>query len=245
MYNNEKIGVGLITYNRKNSFLQILNKVKSCSYIDEIIVVKNKNIDYGNIDYKNIKYINILDDVGVGACKNIALKYLHKNQCCHYFLIEDDNLIIDNDVFKKYIDTAKIFNLGHLIFGNIFDGITKKFLLPKFSIELNNSAIDIYDRLNGGFCYFSKEVIENVELFDENFINCLEHIEHTYRISKARFYTPFFWFADIHNSNKYLKHSDDGKISTITGINNEYLNLKNAMEYFIKKYGYPINMIHH
>ena len=79
MYNNEKIGVGIITYNRPEKFIRLYNQVVSANDVDLIVVVKNKDVDYGASDPKNIsngklRYFNILGDVGVGKCKNQALQ---------------------------------------------------------------------------------------------------------------------------------------------------------------------------
>lgn len=132
MYNNGKIGVGILTYNRQDKFLRLLKQVLDVEYIDNIIVVKNKTIEYPEFDafayeLNDIRYSFkcIPEDVGVGACKNAALQHMIDAKCDHIFLIEDDVLIKNADVFKRYIDTAKAFKLGHLNFCGSFDNFTK------------------------------------------------------------------------------------------------------------------------
>jgi len=59
--------------------------------------------------------------------------------------------------------------------------------------------------LHGGFVYFTKKCLEMAGLFDElHYINAVEHIDHTYRIIRMGMYTPFWRFADIHDSGRYL-----------------------------------------
>lgn len=96
--------------------------MKSTVDVDEIVIVKNKDFDYSRFlehikNDINTKFIVVLDDLGVGHCKNEAFKYLLDKKCEHIFLIEDDTVIKNADVFKKYINTAKAFNIGHLTYG--------------------------------------------------------------------------------------------------------------------------------
>ena len=96
--------------------------MKSAGVVDEIVVVKNKDFDYSSFlehikDDVDSKFITVFDDLGVGYCKNEAFKHLLSKKCEHIFIIEDDTVIKNIDVFKKYIDTAKAFNVGHLTYG--------------------------------------------------------------------------------------------------------------------------------
>ena len=213
MHNNQKIGVGLLTYNRKDLFKQLFDTVKSIDYIDEICVVKNKDVDYDNIFDNlspNIRYINVKDDLGIGYCKNQALIHLLETKCDHIFLIEDDIKIKNVDVFKVYIDTAKTFNLGHLNW-NTLPSVTNN---PTYSITYNNSVIDITFRLCGCFSYFSYDALLHVGLIDDiHYVNALDHCEHAYRFNIMGYTTPFYAFADIHNAFEYL--DECGEVTTI------------------------------
>lgn len=212
MYNNEKIGVGIVTYNRKESYNRLINIVKSNSDIDYTVTVKNKNIDYGEFDpsihsNNNIFHFNVIEDLGVGYCKNICIKTLLKHECDHIFLIEDDINIKNPEVFKQYINTAKAYRLQHLNFCMAWDSITKKYLMPSYSLQNNDGVkLSIFDRLCGDFEYFTANVIQQVGLFDaKHYINALEHAEHTYRIAMSGYTTPFNAFADIYNSTEYIE----------------------------------------
>ena len=54
MIDNEKVGVGIVTCNRKDSFKALFDKVKSCGAVDVIAVVKNKDFDYGDYAPHNL-----------------------------------------------------------------------------------------------------------------------------------------------------------------------------------------------
>jgi len=118
MHSNDFLGVGIVTCNRKDSFMRLFDEVNSNDIVDYISVVKNKEFDYGDYEPslladRSLKTTtqNVKEDVGVGYCKNICLKQLIEKKCKHIFLIEDDINIKNDDVFKYYIDTAKSFNL--------------------------------------------------------------------------------------------------------------------------------------
>lgn len=249
MYNSEKIGVGIITYNRPQQFNILINSIKDINIIDSIVIIKDKNIDYKQYDPKNfknkkIKYFNLLTSNCVASCKNKALTMLIEENCDHIFLIEDDVIIKNTNVFKEYINTAKQFNIGHLNFCSRWSNQTQKFEKPIYSIKYLNYTLDFYRNLCGMFEYFTKDTLIKVGLMnDKDYINALEHVEHTYRICLADLYIPkFHLFADIHNSFDYLE--DGGKITTIPTNNSNYnINLINAFNAFTQTYGIKINQL--
>lgn len=251
MYNNEKIGIGIITCNRKDQYNNLLDQIKTTQIVDHIITVKNRDFDYDQYDpsiicnSNNCQFKLISKDIGVGFCKNECLKTLVDLKCDHIFLIEDDINIKNNEVFKKYIDTAKSYNLQHLNFCMAWDSITKKYLLPAYSINnKDNIKLSVFSRLCGDFEYFTREVIQQVGLFDaKNYINALEHAEHTYRIAVRGYTLPFQSYADIYNSVEYLE--DTGIESSIQRDEQLYnRRLSHACNHFNITYGRSIGQMH-
>lgn len=246
MINNEKVGVGIVTCNRKESFYALCTKILSLDYIDYVVVCKNKDINYGDfcpstiINNKFI-YINVLDDLGVGHCKNKCLIKLLELNCDHLFIIEDDVEIIDEIVFEKYVMTAKHFKLGHLNWNtlpNLQNNTT-------YTINADGYSLAISSRLCGCFSYFSRNALMFCGLFDEfHYINALEHVEHTYRLSLMNFTTPFYAFAGVTNSELWLTNIGENGQSTInygTDIYNK--RLQNASNYFNFVYKHTLSTI--
>lgn len=247
MYNNEKIGVAIITYNRQQKFKRLYDSLQKIDYIDNIIIIKHKNIDYHQNDPKFINnskvlYKNILDNCGVGHNKNEAIKLLLQQNIDHIFIIQDDVLIKKEEVFKQYIDTAKKFNIQHLNFcSRLLNNIQQK---PIFTLNINqNYGLDFYKNLCGMFEYFTKKCIEQVGLMNQRYINALQHVEHTYRICLHNMYIPkFHLFADIKNSFDYLE--DTGNETTIQNKSEQYKqNLMNAFNLFKQTYGIQVNQL--
>lgn len=248
MYKEKKIGVGIITYNRPEKFFNLYKQIKDHKNIDQIVIIKNKDIDYKEKSPQKIinektKYFNILGDVGVGACKNQALRFLLQNNCDHIFLIEDDIRIKNYNVFKQYINTAEEFDIGHLNFCGRWMPEQNQFQQPYYTINSPKYGLEFYTNLCGFFEYFTKEVLLNVGLMDERYINALQHAEHTFRICQKGYYVPgFHAFADIKDSQQYLE--DLGKNTTIENKSQLYKQrLTNAFNLFKETYGFQINQI--
>ena len=125
MYNNKKIGVGIVTCNRKDSFKNLFKQIKNNNIIDFICVVKNKDYDYADSDpfllcnEHNTYYKHVKDNCGVGFCKNTCLKKLLDEQCDYLFIIEDDIHIKNDNVFAEFIKVSEYFNIEHLNWNNI------------------------------------------------------------------------------------------------------------------------------
>jgi GT2 family glycosyltransferase len=213
-----KIGVGIITCNRSEFFRECFNSLPK-EKIDEIVVIND-----GNPLPFDISKGVVLDNpknIGVGKSKNRALKYLVEHNCDYIFLIEDDMLIKRDDVFDAYINAYKQSGIHHFNYGpgspfnrkqtiQNFD-LHNRHLLdqhsepnPKMIVDYKNAKIALYEHTVAMFSFFTKEVIEKVGYIDEEYYNAWEHVDHTYRIIKAGYHPPFWWFADIANSDQYL-----------------------------------------
>lgn len=251
MLNGEKIGIGIITCNRKESFIKLFSSICKCEYIDCISIVKNLDYDYGEYDPSKlssdnkileIKYNHIKERLGIAHNKNVAIDALIEYGCDHIFIIEDDILMKNTDVFKKYIETAKEFNLEHLNFGRSFDTMVQHtWLKPFATIVGKNHKLDLFNRLSGDFSYFTKNALLKAGKYNEKYINALDHCEHTFRMSLLGFYTPFFAFADIENSTDYIE--DTGTTTTIEQSEEQKQNVSNAYALFAKTYGYQLNEV--
>jgi GT2 family glycosyltransferase len=237
MYKNETIGIGIITYNREIAYLKLLNSIKDINFLDFIVIVKHQDIDYHENDPINfvndkIKYFNIKNKLGVASVKNKAMQELLNLNCDHIFIIEDDMEVLNECIFKEYIDIAKKNGIEHLNFRR-----TNKPVL----CEINDLVF--YPNLVAAFQYFTGKSLKQVGLMDERYINLLEHVEHTYRFHLLGLTAPkFHVFPDIKNSVKYLKFEEENE-STIIQDEKYKINLINGFKYFYEKYGIEIKNI--
>ena len=135
--------------------------------------------------------------IGVGAAKNKALSYFYNKGIDHIFVMEEDILIKDPDVFDAYIKAAEKNNIKHLNFG-----LSSR----KNPLLKTENGLNLYKNPYAGFSYFHRSVIDEVGLFDERFYNSLEHIDYTLRITLKELHTPLPYYADIEHNHLYLSN---------------------------------------
>jgi hypothetical protein len=101
--------------------------------------------------------------------------------------------------------------------------------------------VPLYPHCVGAFSYYSKSCLETVGLIDESYFNACEHVDHTYAIINAGMHPPFWYFADIENSENYLGDEEWSlEKSTISSNPLHQQMMRNADSIFVKKHGhYP------
>ena len=237
---NGKIGVGLVTYNRPEYYKKVLENIPK-HLIDTLVIVNDGENSYVNTEDADVVILN-KEQLGVGKSKNKILKYFIENtECEHLFLMEDDVLINDSNVFNVYIETANLFGIYHLNYEKVAGN--EKTLKYSYSLPSGHS-IGMYHNPQGAFSYFHKNIIKKFGYFDENYINAFEHIDLEYRLCKEKITLPFWYFPDVLNSNKYLstiEGSDEN--STITNKEFYTQNVEKSANVFIKKHGHFTNSI--
>lgn len=238
MINGEKIGVAIVTHNRQAN-LEKLYLSLPFDYIDSFIIINDGNhISSTIIRPKHIH--NNEKNIGVGKSKNKAIEYLKIHKVDHYFIIEDDIIIIDKSIFHAYIEASKLTGIQH--FNSALH--TKENLKdnkpnPLISLKYNNKiSISLYFSCCGTFSYYSKICINKVGLMDEIFFNAVEHIDHTLRCIHHKMHPNFWYFSDISNSHKYIRniYQSSEYISVINNNINAKKNLQVAHVFFRKKY---------
>jgi GT2 family glycosyltransferase len=252
-----KIGLGLITCNRSHYLKSLLDSLKPCAdQINELVIVN----DGKPVDVELFKGEWILNEknLGVGKSKNKAMKHLLDKGCDYIFIVEDDMVVLDEEVFQKYIEAYKMSGIQHFNYGPgspfnrkqdiQFDLHNRHELKqdtepnPKMILDYKNCKIALYEHTVAMFSFFTKEVLEKVGLIDDEFYNAWEHVDHTYRIIKAGYHPPFWWFADIVDSQNYIREAE-GAIdnSSIASKSEEWQkNVFGGREIYKRKHGhYP------
>ncbi len=234
------IFLGIITCNRPNFFKQCYESVKKIENLD-ILAVINDGKDDIDVD-KTTLYIKNKQNLGVGKSKNILFKKAIDLNVEHIFLMEDDIIIKNKEVLNEYIRAKNITGIQHFCFAYHGpankNGISKGKPCPRYIIDYGNIQLSINRHSVGAFCYYSKEVLDKVGLIDEKFINAFEHVEHSYRIAKANYTTPYWNWPDLANSTDYLDEIECSEnSSTIRPREDWQKNIENAAIYFKQKHG--------
>jgi GT2 family glycosyltransferase len=253
-----KIGVGIITCDRPKYLTELLNSLNVLqSNIDEIVIVDDGTKP--SIEKFASWPIHKTDGrIGVGKSKNIAIKHLLDKECEHIFILEDDCVITNPDVFKKYIETYEETGIKHFNFGpaspwnriqekpEIIGDLSKRgeasqkgLPNPKMVINYNNGvSVSLFEHIVAMFTYYHASTLNEIGLMDEEFYNAWEHVEHTLRIIKNGDYTPFWWFADITGSENYIKEQEGEKANTSLAKNeDEFMKrVQDGLQVFYKKH---------
>lgn len=203
MIDNETIGVGIITHNRPEQLLTLVHSLPK-KLIDQLVIVNDGNDNYAMKELGDV-VIHTDGKIGVGKSKNIALNQLSNYD--HVFLIEDDIFIKDFKVFQKYIDASKISGIQHFNFSQ--HGMMNKAWPsgspnPRTTVDYNGERISLYPHCVGAFSYYSRKCLDEVGFLCEDYYNACEHVDHTLEIIKAGMHPPFWYFADIANSEQYI-----------------------------------------
>jgi len=235
---SNKIGLGIMTYKRPDYFKKIFASVPK-EAVHELVVVNDGTPYDFDIDATLIQHET---NKGIGVSKNDAMKHLLERGCEYIFLMEDDIIIKDSSVFERYINASKETGIQHFNYSQ--HGLMNKFPNsetpnPRVKIDYKNDvSVELYPHCVGAFCFYTKKCLDKVGLMDENFFNATEHLEHTYNIIKNDMHPPFWWFADIANSNKYLADIPwSVSTSTISSSPKHNETVLRGLNYFHKKHG--------
>lgn len=224
------IGVAISTYNRQRHLNDLLDTLPH-DKIDQLVIVK----DGGGNKYNSPpvgEFIEMVGNHGVATSKNVGLAMLMKHKHDHMFLLDDDVVVKDDDVFNMYIETACQTGVYHLLFSKINNN----------QLLHSTDHIDLHAQCQGAFMYIHRGVINNVGDFDQRYYNAYEHIDFYYRCVLKGLVPKFWFFPDAHGSENFLMDHPDN-ISTIFGNNLNSDNLNRSTNHFTNKHGKFVNSI--
>jgi len=232
--------VGIVTCNRPDFFYKCYESIKSVPEIDKLVVVNDGKEDV-KVD-KDTLYIKHTKNLGVAKSKNDILRQAIKDKVDHVFIFEDDIVVKNPDVFNAYINASKLTGIQHFCFayhgpankGNISKGKP----MPRFTVDYGTIQISINAHSVGAMCYYSKDVLIDIGIIDEEFLNAFEHVEHSYRIAKKGYCSPYWNWPDLANSTDYLDELEcSEKSSTIRDRKDWMENIQKGAALFQKKHG--------
>ena len=258
IFDPKTVGFGMVTYNAEHRIKQSAFTVPD--WLDSFVIV-NDGTPYSEGSYpEKAKVIQHKKNKCVGEAKNTAINYLMERGYEHIFIMEDDILIKDENVFEEYIKHSLISGIKHLNFGlhgpankvgskgftslddrkDVDGKPNPRMIVPYGNGDDSNEDVRIalYPNCVGAFSYYRREVLEDIGNFDPNFKNAWEHVEHTYQTIKKGYHTPFWYFADIDRSWEYLTDIPNSiEQSTISKTDTWNNNFKKGAMWYKKKHG--------
>lgn len=254
-YSRNDIGVGIVTYNDPDRIKQSAATVPS--WVKHFVIVNDGTPYDPSVYPPHASIIQHQTNMSVGQAKNSAIKFLLNEGCEHIFIMEDDILIQSDDVFDAYITASVWTGIKHLNyalqgpankrgaqgFNNLDERAQQNNLTdpnPRQVIKYTeNIQIALYPNSVGAFSYYQREALIGVGLFDNVYKNAWEHVDHTMKAYQKGYTTPYWWFADINESWKYIKDIE-GCIenSTIAHSDEWNQNYQRGFLHFKKKFGF-------
>lgn len=235
-----KIGIGILTCDRQEYYQKCLLSVNNIvsSNDDNNCIYETACVNDGQTyvcDKSDANYVsNHSVNLGVSYSKNELMSYLLSKGCDYIFIVEDDIELINAQAFIAYILASERSGIHHLMCGSFLPSRGES--IETINYKNSNVSINIYRNCAGSFTFYTRECLLNTGMFDEHYWNALEHVDLTYRLSLLGYTTPFGYFADIANSDRYIK-SIGGEFndSIINKTNNK--KVEAAFAYFEQKFG--------
>ena len=161
----------------------------------------------------------------VGYSKNEAMIYLLDQGYDYIFTLEDDIIIQDADIFEKYVEASNKTGIQHFNFGFSQRENLDYNLKPLYrkTIDYGDVKIVLAQNILGAFTFYTRKALQKVGLHHIDFNKGHgDHLELTYRASKHKLTTPFWWFADLHGSwNMIINQSNFETDSVVRNKNFE------------------------
>jgi hypothetical protein len=166
--------------------------------------------------------------------------------CEHVFIIEDDMILKSADIFDKYIQASKETGIKYFSFvSTSWESGEPEKRTPRLTIEYKNEvSIALYKNMCNEFTYHHKTCYEKTGFYDTNFRDPFD-IDLAYRESQQNYATPFWWFADIVNSDNLIMNNPNA-VSRLQGDRpdgSREQRIQKEWEYFIQKHGVMVNQI--
>ncbi len=252
MSDHKKVSVVILNWNRKEMLLDCLRSIKELEYpIYEIIVVDNASTDGSAQAVREIypDVVLIENDKNYGAIggKNIGLRRALQSDV-EYIYMQDNDIVAAKDALTKLVEVAEADPTVGMVGVMMYDYSKPDTILSAGGIidwtqnisrgrgdnqkdvgQFNK--IEPVDYLWGGAILIRKRVLEQVGLFDEDYVGYwFEDTDLSVRVAKAGFKVLFNPFAKVwHKPHATVEQYSYRK---------KYLAARNAIR-FMKKHAKP------
>jgi GT2 family glycosyltransferase len=234
-----KIGIGIITCNRPDFFFKCYESIPN-KHIDNLVIINDgKPFDFVGKG----KLIQHDTNKNVGYSKNEAMTYLLDKGCDYIFTLEDDIIIKDPDIFEKYIEASIKTRIKHFNFGFSQRENLDYNLKPVYrkTIDYGDVKLVLTPNILGAFTFYTRQALQTIGLHHKDFNKGHgDHLELTYRASKHKLTTPFWWFADLYGSWDMIENQSNFTTDSVVRSKNFEQNFNEARDIFKRLHGCDI-----
>ncbi|MGE5798458.1 MAG: glycosyltransferase family 2 protein [Ignavibacteria bacterium] len=188
---NNLIAIVVLNFNKKNDILDCLRSIFNLEYPEiEVIVVDNGSTDGSSeaikSEYPDVHLVESKKNLGVAGGRNVGIKYADQNFNYKYLLFLDDDIVVDKKALTEMVCSFyKDKNIGIVAPKCLMSktpgviGYAGGMSVNLFSGKITNIGGGEKDEGQfdkpgfisscGGLCLISRELINQVGIFDEKF----------------------------------------------------------------------------
>lgn len=239
---SHSIGIGIVTCNRPEFFSRCYASIPE-HLREHVVIVNDGDTKLSPESYSPSVLLNNETNIGVGKSKNRLFRELSAGGYEYFFIIEDDMLILDPSIFDKYIEAYKVTGIHHFMFAYHGPankgGISKGTPQPRMTVRYNDKvAVTLNQHCVGAFCFYTRKSLKDVGLFDENYVNAFEHVDHSYKLAKKQYSPPYWWWADLANSTDLITEQECSENSSSIRFKDTWSeNIQIGYRHFLNKNG--------
>jgi hypothetical protein len=238
-----KIGVGIVTYNSEDYFNSLYESLPF-DKINDIVVVNGG--DKYKYPYEQCNWIQHSKNYYPAFCRNDAVNFLMNRECEHIFLIEDDMIIKDSNIFDKYIQASRISGLKYFSYvSTSWESGTPNNRTPRLTVEYSKDiSVSFYKNMCNEFTYHHYTAFNQTGLYDTQFRDPFD-IDLAYRESQSNYAAPFWWFADITDSDNLICNNPVAvsRLQSNRPDGSREQRIQEQWKLFITKHGLMVNEI--
>ena len=177
----------------------------------------------------DMKVFDPQENGGVSVAKNILLRWMLEETDAEWlFILEDDIIIKSPEAVTECVRVAEETGIHHFSFAHHGDGNIGGPISTEGDVEYHFHSV-------GSWCMYSRESLEKVGLFDENFHNAWEHVEMEMRLIKEGFMPGAgpHRYPDVVGSSVWLKEIPDSiEKSSIRPRDDWQSSITNGLKYW-------------
>lgn len=203
-----KIGLAITTYNSERLFSELYDSLP-ISKLDEVVVINGG--DRYLKEYKDVDWIQHRKNQYPSVCRNDGLRFLQERDVDYFFILEDDQLILDENIFDAYIQAHEETKLGYFCFAsNAWETGPPLARTPKLQVEYKDVKINFYQHFCNEFTFRTKKVLDESGYYKTNYRYIFD-IQNVYDISKCINGSLFWYSPDIANSDQFIKNNPNSE----------------------------------
>lgn len=230
--------IGIVLYTRGNNSKNLKNALSAIEHLkDQTIVV----CDGPKPELPILKDFTVKEfkrSIHSAGCYNYGVRYFLDKDVDHIFILGDQLMILDDDVFTNYIKVSEQTNIEFLAYSRDEDDPFGEKNNNRLTVELKEGMQLLLSKgFNGHLMYCRKSVFEKVGFFDERYRSSFESSDFSKRCGDKGVTTPFGWFADISKSENILyQENRPDKIHPIINSDTVEDRFLRGMKVFTTKY---------